>query len=441
MSFFESANSILSGVILPVVLISSGIYLALRLKFFYIRHPIRTVKAVASAGRGGGTSPFKALTVALAGTLGVGNISGVATAIVAGGAGAVFWMWASAIAAMSVKYAEVFLAVRYRKERKTERGTEYYGGAYYYMKEGLAPSLGRRASGAVAALFACLLVSNSVLTGNIVQINAAASVFDGVPKIAIGVTVALVVAVVTVGGARRVGDFTVRVIPFLTVVYVALSVWIIISNAPRLGEVFARIFREAFTLRAAAGGAAGYGISRAVRFGVTRGVFSNEAGCGTAPTAHASANVKSPQDQGALGIFEVFCDTIVMCTMTALVILLSGVGDIDGIPLSMESYGAFFGDAGRYIIGGSVVVFALATVICQEYYGVEALSSLGGGKAAKYIYLAVSFAATLAGSVMSQGSVWALADFEIAAMTVINTLAVFILSGEVARPVDKRRER
>ena len=438
MRFFESANSILSGMILPVVLIGAGIYLAIRLRFFYIVHPAKTAKAIASAGRGGGTSPFKALTVALAGTLGVGNISGVATAIVAGGAGAVFWMWISALAAMSVKYAEVFLAVKYRRSRKTARGKEYYGGAYYYMKEGLSSSLGRRGAAAVASLFACLLVSNSLLTGNVVQINAAASVFEGVPKIAVGVAVAVTVGIVTVGGAKRVGDFTVRVIPFLTVVYCALSLWVIITNAPFLGEVFSRIFREAFSFRSAVGGVAGYGVLRAVRFGVTRGVFSNEAGCGTAPTAHASANAKSPHDQGCLGIFEVFCDTILMCTMTALVILLSGVTGLDGIPLSMESYGAFFGDAGRIAIGVSVVVFALATVICQEYYGIEALTSLGGKRCAKYIYLAVSFGATLAGSVMPQGAVWALADFEIALMTVINTLAVFILSDEV---VDKKRKR
>lgn len=438
MRFFESANSILSGLILPVVLIGAGIYLAIRLKFFYIVHPVKTARAIASAGRGGGTSPFKALTVALAGTLGVGNISGVATAIVAGGAGAVFWMWVSALAAMSVKYAEVYLAVRHRRSRETGHGREFYGGAYYYMKEGLAAPLGKRGAGLVASLFACLLVSNSLLTGNVVQINAAASVFDGVPKIAVGAVLAVAVAAVTVGGARRVGDFTVRVIPFLTVVYCALSLWVIAVNAPRLGEVFGLIFREAFSFRAAAGGAAGFGISRAVRFGVTRGVFSNEAGCGTAPTAHASANVKGPHEQGCLGIFEVFCDTILMCTMTALVILLSGASGVDGIPLSMASYGAFFGKAGRIAIGVSVVIFALATVICQEYYGIEALSSLGGGKRAKYVYLAASFAATLAGSVMPQGSVWALADFEIAAMTVINTLAVFILSDEV---VDKKRQR
>ncbi len=430
--FLESANSFLSGIALPAVLIPVGIYLSAKLRFFYVLHPIRYVREVMRAGGSGGVSPFKALSMALAGTLGVGNISGVATAITAGGAGAVFWMWASALAAMSVKYAEVALAVKHRKRESTKDGAGYRGGAYYYMKEGLASHVGRRGAAWIASVFALLLVSNSILTGNVVQVNAAASVFEGVPKIALGAAVAVTVFAVTAGGAKRVGDFTVRVIPLLTVLYIALSLFVIVSNAERIGGVFSRIFKEALSLRAASGGAAGYGISRAIRFGVTRGIFSNEAGCGTAPTAHASANAVSPHSQGCLGIFEVFCDTIVMCTMTALVILLAGIDGADGIPLSMRSYGAFCGKFGEISIGISVVIFAAATVICQAYYGTEALSCLGFGKRGRAFYFALSFAATLAGSVMSPGVVWQLADFEIAVMTVINTLSVFILSDEVS---------
>lgn len=433
MSFLEITNSFLSGMVLPAVLISVGIFLASKFRFFFLLHPVRTLKSVGQTGASGGTSPFKALTMALAGTLGVGNISGVATAITAGGPGAVFWMWASALAAMSVKYAEVFLAVKFRRTISDGDAVRYRGGAYYYMKEGLSRFIGRRPAAAVASAFAALLVSNSLLTGNIVQVNAAASVFGGVPKIAVGASFALFALAVSAGGAKRVGDFTVRVIPFLTAVYVFLSLFIIISNAGNCGAVFEAIFKEAFSGRAALGGAAGYGISRAVRFGVTRGVFSNEAGCGTAPTAHASADAKSPHDQGCLGIFEVFCDTIVMCTMTALVILLSGVTGVDGIPLSMQAYGAFFGTFGEIAIGVSVIVFAVATVICQEYYGIEAIECLGGKKAARGVYLAASFGATLIGSVMSQGAVWQIADLEIAVMTVVNTLAVFILSDGVRR--------
>ncbi|MBQ7670880.1 MAG: sodium:alanine symporter family protein [Clostridia bacterium] len=431
MSFLEVTNSFLSGMILPAVLIFVGVFLAAKFRFFFLIHPFKTMKRVGTAASSGGTSPFKALTVALAGTLGVGNISGVATAITAGGPGAVFWMWASALTAMSVKYAEVYLAVKYRRAEVSGDKVRYRGGAYYYMKEGLAKFLGKRTSSVIAVFFACLLVSNSLLTGNIVQVNAASSVFDGVPKIAVGAVIAVFALAVSAGGAKRVGDFTVRVIPFLTAVYVFLSLFIIISNIGKTGEVLRSIVDGAFSFRAAAGGAAGYGISRAVRFGVTRGVFSNEAGCGTAPTAHASADAKSPHDQGCLGIFEVFCDTIVMCTMTAFVILLSGVTGVDGIPLSMKAYGAFFGKFGEIAIGVSVMIFAVATVICQGYYGLEAIESLGGKKKARAVYLAAAFGATLLGSVMSQSAVWQFADLEIAVMTVVNTLAVFILSDGV----------
>ncbi len=425
--YLEITNSFLSGVVLPAVLIPVGVFLAFRLRFFYLLHPIRFFKDLKGSGDGSGTSPFKALSMALAGTLGVGNISGVATAIAAGGAGAVFWMWLSAAAAMSVKYAEVFLAVKYRE--RDDAG--YHGGAYYYMRKGLSARLGKRGGTAVASFFAVLIALNSVLTGNIVQVNAASSVFGGVPRIVCGAVIASVVLAVTAGGVKRIGDFTVRVIPFLTVVYAALSLYIIVINRERVGGVFAEIFGGAFNFRAAAGGTAGYGISRAVRFGVTRGIFSNEAGCGTAPTAHAAANTDSPHKQGCLGIFEVFCDTIIMCTLTALVILLAGTPGGEGIPMSMSSYGAFCGRFGELSIGISVIIFALATVICQSYYGIEALAALGMKKKYNIIYFVVSFAATLLGSVMSSDTVWQLADLEIAVMTVINTLSVFALSDEV----------
>lgn len=432
MRFLESTNSLLSGIVLPTVLITVGTYLAFRFRFFFFLHPVKVVKSIKNAGGSGGTSPFKAMTMALAGTLGVGNISGVATAIVAGGAGAVFWMWLSALAAMSLKYAEVYLAVRYRKRGE---GGGYRGGAFYYMKEGLGPILGKKRAARIAAVFAALLVSNSILTGNIVQVNAAASVFEDVPHVVCGAAIAITVLAVTAGGAKRVGDFTVKVIPFLTALYVALSLYIIITNASRVGAVFSEIIRGAFNFRSASGGVLGYAVARAVRFGVTRGIFSNEAGCGTAPTAHASANVKSPHDQGCFGIFEVFCDTIVMCTMTALVILLAGIDGVDGIPLSMKSYGAFCGKFGEIAIGVAVIIFALATVICQEFYGLEALSFFGAKRGWRAAYIVVSFASTLVGSVTSPSAVWQFADLEIAVMTITNTLCVFILSGEVLPPV------
>lgn len=434
MQLFEKINSVLSGVALPVILISVGIYLAVKLRFFYLLHPIRFAKDLKSAAKGGGTSPAKALSIALAGTLGVGNISGVAAAICAGGAGSVFWMWISAFAAMSVKYAEVYLAVRYRRRKKDKSGKEeFYGGAMYYIKEGMSAHIGKRASSLLASVFAVLLVVNSVVTGNIVQINAVSSVCAAFPRILCGAAVGLCVLAVVAGGAKRIGDFTFLVIPFLSAVYIALSLYIIFTNISEVPTAFEKIIGGAFSLKAAGGGVLGLGVSRAVRFGVTRGIFSNEAGCGTAPTSHASANTKSPHHQGCFGIFEVFCDTVVLCTMTAVVIIMADLENLDGIPLSVASFGLFCGRAGEYIIGGSVVVFALATIICQEYYGIEALGYFGASKAARNIYIALSFCATLVGSVISDGAMWLAADFVIAVMTVINTLCVFVMSDEIKR--------
>lgn len=427
MYYLESINSLLSGSVLPAVLIFTGIYLGARQRFYCILHPVRFIKDLKAAGTGGGTSPFKALSTALAGTLGVGNISGVATAVSAGGAGAVFWMWISALCAMSVKYAEVYLAVLYRKEN----GGKKKGGAPYYIKEGLSKYFGKRRAAALALFFAFLLVTNSLLTGNLVQVNAAVSAGGEIPPWAVALAFGICTLVVVGGGASRVGDFTVKTIPVLSAVYIALSLFIIFSNFQLVPGVFREIFRGAFRLPAAVGGICGYGMKEAVRYGVTRGVFSNEAGCGTAPTAHAAADTKSPHHQGCFGIFEAFCDTIVLCTMTAVIILMADVKGCDGIALSVKSYGFFGGGAAQIIIAASVIIFALATVICQAYYGIEALSFISGGKRLKYLYLACSFAVTIAGAYIAPAVMWQIADLQIAVMTIINTLVVFILSDEV----------
>lgn len=429
MRYLEEINSLLSGFVLPAILIICGIYLGVKLHFFYIFHPIRLLRSLKEAHTGGGTSPFKALSTALAGTLGVGNIAGVAAAISQGGAGAVFWMWVSALAAMSVKYGEVYLAVVYRKKGLSKG--EYHGGAPYYIKEGLKRIFGKRTSSALAAFFAFLLVTNSLLTGNLVQVNAAANVTKSIPPIAVGSVIGLCVLIVIVGGASRVGDFTVKVIPFLSAIYIVLSLYIIFSNVSLLESAFLKIFKEAFSLRCAVSGVAGYGIREAVRFGVTRGIFSNEAGCGTAPTAHAAAETKSPYHQGCFGIFEVFCDTIILCTMTALVIIMADISGLDGIPLSMASYGIFAGKVASFTIGASVIIFALATVICQSYYGIEALSFMSHKRAYKYVYITISLLVTLTGSVISPSVMWQIADLQIAVMTIINTLVVFVLSDKI----------
>lgn len=419
----NNINEILSGAIMPVLLMGAGLLFSARLKFFQILHPIRFFRTLKSGFGGGGQTPIRAMSIALAGTLGVGNIAGVASAIVAGGAGAVFWMWVSATLAMAVKYAEVALAVTHR--RRGEGG--WYGGAMYYIADTVSPVLG--------GAFAVLCIVNTIVTGNVIQANAAASVYsDTVPPIAVGIAMCVLALAVTVGPVKRISDVTIRLIPFLSAVYVALSLGIILLNAGRLPEVFGEIFSSAFDLRAVGGGVGGYGISRALRFGVTRGLLSNEAGCGTAPIAHASADTDSPHKQGVFGIFEVFVDTIVVCTLTAVVILLlPDFGGEDGVRLSVLAYRTFAGKIAGHVISASVILFAYATVVCQSYYGVVTLGYFTKSAAAKNAYLFVFAASCVIGSVIAPPVMWGLADLCVSLMTVLNVAVLLYLFADRKR--------
>lgn len=413
----ETMNTFLSGILMPALLMGAGIWFAIRMRFFYILHPIRFCRTLAEAHKGGGVSPFRALSQALAGTLGVGNMAGVATAIVAGGPGAIFWMWISALCAMSVKYAEVRIAVDHRRT-----GTDgYYGGAMYYIRDVLQKKLPR--VGMIAGgCFAVLCVANSLMTGNIVQMYAAASVFPWMPPMILGGIVAALAFVIACGGAGRVSEVTMGLIPFLSGAYILISMVILVRNGDRIPAVFHEIITSGLSFRAAAGGTAGFAVNRAIRFGVTRGIFSNEAGCGTSPTAHAAANTKSSHHQGCFGIFEVFADTIVLCSMTAFVILLSdGVGrGMDGIPLTIYAYTALAGKGAGIFIGISVILFAFATVICQTQYGAVAIGYFTTKKGPHRIYLVICALSSILGTVIAEGLMWQLADLIVSLMTALN---------------------
>lgn len=430
----DQINAVLSGILLPAVLLFAGLYLGYKIKFFYIIHPIRLVRHIKDAAGVGGVSPMRALSVALAGTLGVGNITGVATAIACGGAGAVFWMWVCAFLVMSVKYAEVYLSQLYRTP-------EGIGGAPYYMRDGLRGILGRGSS-VLAAGFALLIGANSLLTGTVVQVDAAAGVvtefFAGVPALACGIVFAVLGAITAAGGLRRVSDLTVRLIPALSAVYIVISAVCIIRSANALPGAFRAIISGAFAPDSAAGGILGFGINSAVRYGVTRGIFSNEAGCGTAPSAHAAANAKSPHHQGCMGIFEVFADTVVLCTVTALVILTSGITPSeDGMISALAAFAASGGGASAAIIGISVILFAFATVICQSYYGIGAVQYLTRSAAARPVYIGLLAVSAVAGSVISSHLMWGIADLIIAVMTVVNTISVLGIFIAVEMPFEK----
>ncbi len=429
-------NGILGGGLLPLLLLSVGIILGCRVKFFYIFHPVKTLRRAFSAHGEGGVGPIKSTLLALAGTLGVGNIAGVATAITAGGAGAVFWMWMAAFASMGIKFTEVKLGVEHRRFI----GGEYRGGAHYYIYERFAKLLGRRGAKAASKTFAVLMICNSLLTGNIVQVSASADVLgDKVPRYAVGIAFALIGAAVATGRTRRAADFSAAVVPIFSAAYTILSIYIIAKNAGILPSVISEIASGAFGLRAVFGGAAGYSVSSAIRYGVTRGIFSNEAGMGTSPAAHASSGAKDADAQGCLGIVEVFVDTILMCTMTALVILLKGdVNAKDGIALAVSAYENGAGRVAGEVIGVSAVAFALASVVCQEFYGAGALEYLieeKDSRLARGIYVAIGGAASVIGAVISADIMWELADLLVFGMCFINIIAIF--PKKVEKGIDK----
>lgn len=425
------------GTAMPPLLIATGLGFGAVTGFFYIRHPLKTARAMLRR-RGDGISPLRAASMALAGTLGVGNITGVTAAIAMGGAGAVFWMWFSAVAAMSVKYAETALAVRYR--RRDRQG--YYGGAPFYIRDGLGKRF-PRASAAMGGAFAVFCIINSLVVGNILQVNAAASavkVTFGIPSIAVGVAVAAATAAVVLGGAGRISSLTVKLIPLVSAVYIIMCAAVILSNADMLPAVVTRIFKEAFSFSSALGGACGYGISAAVRYGVTRGILTNEAGSGTSPTAHACADAESPMAQGCLGIFEVFADTIVICSMTAFVIL---IGEEYGILASAEAIDSSFtvfsfllGEWASGALTAVIFVFVLATLMSQHYYGEVAARFFGGGRRLKRAYTALYLIAVVYGSVIAPELMWTLSDITVGVLTTVNVLALIFLRREVISLTD-----
>jgi len=410
----ESINTLLCGIIMPFFLMATGIWLCAKMKLFFILHPVKLVRDLKEASAMGGITPFRALSQALAGTLGVGNMTGVAAAIACGGAGAVFWMWLSALLAMSIKYFEVGLAVKCRK-----KGPDgFFGGAMYYIRDIFSSKL----SGHLSRLFALLCIANSLLTGNILQMNAAANAIPAIPPMITGIILCSLALPVILGGAKKVSALTLRLIPFLALLYISLSLIIIIPAYERLPEVFSRIMREAFSLKSAGGGIGGFMIARAIRFGTTRGILSNEAGSGTSPTAHASANTKSPHHQGCFGIFEVFADTILLCTLTAIVILLAPAPfeDLSGIGLTLF---AFFHGAGSFAalaVAISTVLFAYATIICQSAYAFVAIESLSDKSFPKALYVLIFCICTVFGTLIGEGAMWQWADLVVALMTVIN---------------------
>ena len=429
-------NEYIFGAGVPIILIFAGVFFCFKLRFFHFLHPIRIIKALKPETAKNGVSSFGAMSLALAGTLGVGNMVGVASAIALGGFGAIFWMWVSAIVAMILKYAEIVLAMSHR--RFDEDGKPY-GAAMYYISDALGKG---RIATFVASVFACFCIFNAVSMGGMIQVNAASNAINGVfgiPPILIGIMFAFITFFATVRGRDGILAVTEKLVPFMTVGFLLLSLAVICIYPQRTLNAFALIFKNAFTLRSGVSGVFGFLLSSSLRYGTMRGILSNEAGCGTAPAAHAVSSCKIPAKQGAWGIFEVFVDTILLCTLTAIVIIVGFDGvdpNGDFMMMTVNAYTSLLGDFSGYFISVAVLLFGLATVLCWAHYGIVSIKYLTKRRFAVPVFIVIYSAAVCVGSVLSADIIWEGADLSIGAMTIINVLILIKLSGEVKRETD-----
>ncbi len=454
-----NVNSFINGIVWgwPALILLGfvGILMTCMTKFFQLSHFGHWMKNTIGAIFGDkhvtkhtgdkSISQFQSLCTALAATVGTGNIVGVAGAIAVGGPGAVFWMWLIAFFGMMTNYSENVLGILYR--RRNEKG-EWCGGAMYYLRDGLGGKRGCKKIGAVlAVLFSCFCLLASFGIGNMSQVNSMVSnVYTafGIPVIVTGFFLFLAVSLVILGGLKRIAAMTEKIVPFMVIAYLIGTLIIICLNITQIPAVFVSIFKGAFALKSAAGGVVGSGIALAMQMGMKRGVFSNEAGLGSSVMVHSSSNVKEPIRQGMWGIFEVFADTIVVCTLTALTILSSGAVDLTSGQLteaaaevgsnSLMSY-AFsqtFGKPGAWFVALAILLFAYSTVLGWSHYGSTACEYLFGTKSVT-VYHIVFVVIVLAGSVMKAQLAWDISDTFNGMMMIPNLIGVLVLSPQVMR--------
>ncbi len=429
----------------PILLFGVGLFYILRLRGFYLLHPWRCFKQLFTRKNTDGISPFRALTVALAGTLGVGNIVGVASALYFGGAGAVLWMLVSALVAMILKYAEITLALRHR--RLSPEG-QPIGGAPYYIEDGLTRAGLPRLGQFLAAVFALLCLVNAITMGSFLQINAVAGAMDegfSLPPVITGGAVAILSVVTVLGGAKRISALTEKLVPFMTVGFLVVCVAVLILRRERIPAALTAIWQDAWHPLTAGAGIGGFLLSGGIRYGVMRGLVSNEAGCGTAPMAHAAADTDLPARQGLFGLVEVFVDTVLLCTVTALCILVSDSGPSafgeDVTRTAQTAFSSVLGGWAGSFFALSILLFGVATVICWAHYGMTCVGYLTGRRAgrkiAEGIYIAVLALSLALGAVTTPTLAWTLADGAIALMTVLNLLILLFMQKEVAEETDR----
>lgn len=456
-----AVNDFVWGVPVLTLLIATGVLMTAVTRVFQVTHlghwmreTIGSIFKKHVSGHtddAGSISQFQALCTALAATVGVGNIAGVATAIVSGGPGSIFWMWLAAFVGMMTNYSENVLGIYFR--RRNAKG-EWSGGAMYYLQDGLGGYRGCKKLGSVlAVLFSLFAVTASFGIGNMSQVNTISSNMlsaFSIPTWVTGVVLLALAGLVIVGGLQRIASVTEKIVPFMVVVYILGALVIIGVNFRQIGAAFSSIFSFAFGLRAVAGGAVGYAVKLAVTWGFKRGVFSNEAGLGSSVMVHSSSNVKEPVRQGMWGIFEVFADTWVVCTMTALVILTSGLVDLqtgemltDAMKsvLVAEAFSTVFGRFGAMFIAIAILLFAFSTVLGWSYYGTKSWEYLIGkltgnpvlGTKSTIVYKVVFVAFILVGATMSLDLAWDISDTFNGLMSIPNLIGVISLSPLVAK--------
>ena len=444
----QVVNNFIWGLLAMVCILGVGLLLSVRTNFLQIRKFPYAIKT--TLGRifkhkdasDGTMTPFQAVCTALAGTVGTGNIAGVAGAIAIGGPGAVFWMWCSALLGMCTKFAEVTLAVHYRE--RSDAG-EWVGGPMYYIKNGL----GKRWQ-FLAVLYSLFGVLTVFGTGNATQVNTITTAIDTallefhivaediLPtlNLVIGILCAMLVAMVLLGGIKRIGSVSEKLVPFMALFYVILAVGVVLLNLPRLPYVIEEIFAGAFNPAAFTGGAIG-SLFLSMKNGVSRGIFSNEAGLGTGSIAHACADTRKPVKQGMFGIFEVFADTIVICTLTAMVILCSSVpvnyGTAAGAELTISGFTATYGSGASLFTAVALCCFAFSTIIGWGLYGSRFATFLfKTDKIVKPFFVVYSFVAIL-GATLDLGILWGVADTFNGLMSIPNLIALLLLSGTVVQ--------
>lgn len=435
-NLLNTINGVVWGPPMLILILGVGLFLSVGLKMMPIlrigtgfRLMLKGAKARKGEENAGEIPPFQALMTALSATVGTGNIAGVATAIFLGGPGALFWMWMSALVGMGTKFSEAVLAVRFREV--DEQGN-HTGGPMYYIKNGLGPRWAWL--GSVFALFGCVAAFGA---GNTVQANSIADVLQAdfnVPAWLTGLILMVLVGLVLIGGVRRIGRVAAALVPAMTIFYLVAGVGALLLNAAAVPGAIIMVVESAFTPVAAQGGFAGAAVWAAIRFGVARGIFSNEAGLGTAPIAHASAQTKEPVRQGLIAMLGTFIDTIIICSITGLTIVISGVwtSGISGAALTSAAFTSSIPVLGEYVVPIALAIFAFTTVLGWSYYGERCAEYLFGIRVIR-LYRAIWVMVLPVGAVVSLELVWLMADTLNALMALPNLIALVLLSPVVFR--------